>query len=229
MSSYRKPSGRPPKPTSPVDQEKTRVRRHHASGHAVGRRNRPILTLGIVLATVIVAEIVYYVGYQNTRNSGRRSGWRRSSSGSTRGTRRGRRPSWSCSWSASTARRRLPRLGLPLPRSAPGRGARSGGRNLGAARTGDGQPAGLLQAAGLPTTISEDADNLDTAEGCTCARPTSPVWASGETCPGRGGPHPLGIGQGRGRHGAVRPTLEPNGRYPIWTEAWWRCVGPKRT
>lgn len=89
MSSYRKPSGRPPKPTSPVDQEKTRVRRHHASGHAVGRRNRPILTLGIVLATVIVAEIVYYVDYQNTLNSGRRSGWRRSSSGSTRGTRRG--------------------------------------------------------------------------------------------------------------------------------------------
>lgn len=69
MPSYRKPGTRPAKPASPVDQEDAFVATT-LQATQWAQRNRPILTLGIVLAALIAAGVVYYARYQGTLNSG---------------------------------------------------------------------------------------------------------------------------------------------------------------
>ncbi|MDE2875365.1 MAG: tetratricopeptide repeat protein [Gemmatimonadota bacterium] len=65
MSSYRKPGTRPPKPESPVDQEDAFVAATlEASNWA--QKNRPIVTLGVVVLGLGVAAFVYYGRYRDT-------------------------------------------------------------------------------------------------------------------------------------------------------------------
>ena len=65
MSSYRKPGTRPPKPESPVDQEDAFVAATlEASNWA--QKNRPIVTLGVVVLGLGIAAFVYYGRYRDT-------------------------------------------------------------------------------------------------------------------------------------------------------------------
>jgi len=68
MPSYRKPGSRPPKPESPLDKEDAFV----ATTLEVSQwaqRNRPILTLGVVLLGLGIAAFVYYGRYRATLQS----------------------------------------------------------------------------------------------------------------------------------------------------------------
>ncbi len=68
MSSYRKPGNRPPKPQSPVDQEDAFVAATlEASNWA--QKNRPIVTLGVVVVALGVAAFMYYGRYRDTLNT----------------------------------------------------------------------------------------------------------------------------------------------------------------
>jgi len=65
MPSYRKPGTRPPKPESPLDKEDAFV----ATTLEVSqwaRRNRPIMTLGVVVLGLGIAAFVYYGRYRDT-------------------------------------------------------------------------------------------------------------------------------------------------------------------
>lgn len=63
MPKYRKPGTRPPKPESPVDQEDAFVAATlEASNWA--QKNRPIVTLGIVIVVLGVAAFMYYGRYR---------------------------------------------------------------------------------------------------------------------------------------------------------------------
>lgn len=65
MPSYRKPGTRPPKPESPVDQEDAFVAATlEASNWA--QKNRPIVTLGVVVVGLGVAAFMYYGRYRDT-------------------------------------------------------------------------------------------------------------------------------------------------------------------
>lgn len=69
MASYRKPGSRPKKSGSPVDQDDPFV----ATTLEVSQwaqRNRPILTLAIVLVALGAAGIFYYGRYKDTLNAG---------------------------------------------------------------------------------------------------------------------------------------------------------------
>lgn len=69
MASYRKPGSRPKKSGSPVDQDDAFV----ATTLEVSQwaqRNRPILTLAIVLVALGAAGIFYYGRYKDTLNAG---------------------------------------------------------------------------------------------------------------------------------------------------------------
>lgn len=68
MSSYRKPGIRPPKPQSPLDQEDAFVAATlEASNWA--QRNRPIVTMGIVVLALGIAAFMYYGRYRETLNT----------------------------------------------------------------------------------------------------------------------------------------------------------------
>lgn len=63
MPSYRKPGTRPPKPESPVDQEDAFVAATlEASNWA--QKNRPIVTLGVVVLVLGIAAFMYYGRYK---------------------------------------------------------------------------------------------------------------------------------------------------------------------
>ena len=65
MPSYRKPGNRPPKPESPVDQEDAFVAATlEATNWA--HRNRPIVTLAVVVLVLGIAAFVYYGRYRDT-------------------------------------------------------------------------------------------------------------------------------------------------------------------
>ena len=65
MPSYRKPGTRPPKPESPVDQEDAFVAATlEATNWA--QRNRPIVTLGVVVLGLGIAAFLYYGRYRDT-------------------------------------------------------------------------------------------------------------------------------------------------------------------
>lgn len=65
MPSYRKPGTRPPKPESPVDQEDAFVAATlEASNWA--QKNRPIVTLGVVVLGLGIAAFMYYGRYRDT-------------------------------------------------------------------------------------------------------------------------------------------------------------------
>ena len=65
MPSYRKPGTRPPKPESPVDQEDAFVAATlEATNWA--QRNRPIMTLGVVVLGLGIAAFLYYGRYRDT-------------------------------------------------------------------------------------------------------------------------------------------------------------------
>lgn len=65
MPSYRKPGTRPTKPQSPVDQEDAFVAATlEATNWA--QRNRPIVTLGVVVLALGVAAFMYYGRYRDT-------------------------------------------------------------------------------------------------------------------------------------------------------------------
>lgn len=65
MPSYRKPGTRPPKPQSPVDQEDAFVAATlEATNWA--QRNRPIVTLGVIVLGLGVAAFMYYGRYRDT-------------------------------------------------------------------------------------------------------------------------------------------------------------------
>ena len=68
MPSYRKPGSRPPKPESPLDREDAFV----ATTLEVSQwaqRNRPIVTLGVVVLGLGIAAFVYYGRYKDTLDS----------------------------------------------------------------------------------------------------------------------------------------------------------------
>ncbi len=65
MPSYRKPGTSPPKPESPVDQEDAFVAATlEATNWA--QRNRPIVTLGVVVLGLGIAAFMYYGRYRDT-------------------------------------------------------------------------------------------------------------------------------------------------------------------
>ena len=65
MPSYRKPGTRPPKPESPVDQEDAFVAATlEASNWA--QKNRPIVTLGVIVLGLGIAAFMYYGRYRDT-------------------------------------------------------------------------------------------------------------------------------------------------------------------
>lgn len=68
MPSYRKPGSRPPKPESPLDKEDAFV----ATTLEVSQwaqRNRPVVTLGVVVLVLGIAAFVYYGRYRDTLHS----------------------------------------------------------------------------------------------------------------------------------------------------------------
>lgn len=68
MPSYRKPGSRPPKPESPLDKEDAFV----ATTLEVSQwaqRNRPVVTLGVVVLVLGIAAFVYYGRYSDTLHS----------------------------------------------------------------------------------------------------------------------------------------------------------------
>ncbi len=68
MPSYRKPGSRPPKPESPLDKEDAFV----ATTLEVSQwaqRNRPIVTLSVVVLGLGIAALVYYGRYRDTMHS----------------------------------------------------------------------------------------------------------------------------------------------------------------
>ena len=67
MGSYRKPGTRPSKPASPVDQEDAFVATTLEVSHWA-QRNRPMLTLGIIVLGIGVIASVYYARYRDTLN-----------------------------------------------------------------------------------------------------------------------------------------------------------------
>lgn len=68
MPSYRKPGTRPPKPESPLDQEDAFVAATlEASNWA--QKNRPIVTLGVVVLALGVAAFMYYGRYRDNLNT----------------------------------------------------------------------------------------------------------------------------------------------------------------
>lgn len=69
MASYRKPGSSPKKSANPVDKEDAFVAKTlEASQWA--QRNRPIITLGVVIVALGVAGFIYYGRYQDTLNAG---------------------------------------------------------------------------------------------------------------------------------------------------------------
>lgn len=163
MPSYRKPGSRPAKPTSPVDQEDAFVATT-LQATQWAQRNRPILTLGIVLAALIAAGVVYYARYQGTLNSGAalqlEEIQQRLDGGDPTGAqddlqlfleRFGGTPS------ADEARIALAQISASAGEyEAAAEALEPLARDLG-------NPLGA-QAAGLLAAISEDAGNLETAE-----------------------------------------------------------------
>ena len=69
MAKYRKPGSPPKKSTNPVDQEDAFVAKTLEVSHWA-QRNRPILTLGLVVVALGVAGFVYYGRYTDTLNAG---------------------------------------------------------------------------------------------------------------------------------------------------------------
>ena len=64
MTKYRKPGSRPAKPVNPVDQEDAFVAKTLEVSHWA-QRNRPVLTAGIVLLGLGVVALVYYARYRD--------------------------------------------------------------------------------------------------------------------------------------------------------------------
>ena len=65
MPSYRKPGSRPAKPESPLDKEDAFVATTLEVSHWA-QRNRPVLTLGVVVLGLGIAAFVYYGRYRDT-------------------------------------------------------------------------------------------------------------------------------------------------------------------
>jgi len=63
MPSYRKPGTRPPKPESPVDQEDAFVAATLEASHWA-QKNRPVVTLGVVVLGLGIAAFLYYGRYR---------------------------------------------------------------------------------------------------------------------------------------------------------------------
>lgn len=163
MSSYRKPSGRPAKPASPVDQEDAFVATTlHATQWA--QRNRPILTLGIVLAAVIVAGIVYYVRYQNTLNSGAALQLEEIQQRLDTGDQAGSQADLELFLERFDGTPSADEARIALAQISAEAGEREAAAEILEPLARDmGSPLGP-QAAGLLAAISEDAGNLETAE-----------------------------------------------------------------
>lgn len=163
MASYRKPGTRSTKPTSPVDQEDAFVATT-LQATQWAQRNRPILTLGVVLAALIVAGTVYYVRYQNTLNAGAalqlEEIQQRIDSGDQTGAQADLElflERFGGTASADEARIALAQVSAAAgEREAAAEVLESLARDLG-------NPLGA-QAASLLAAISEDAGNLETAE-----------------------------------------------------------------
>lgn len=66
--SYRKPGSRPPKPESPLDKEDAFVATTLEVSHWA-QRNRPIVTLAVVVLGLGIAAFVYYGRYRETLNT----------------------------------------------------------------------------------------------------------------------------------------------------------------
>lgn len=163
MSSYRKPSGRPAKPASPVDQEDAFVATT-LQATQWAQRNRPILTLGIVLAAVIVAGIVYYVRYQNTLNSGAALQLEEIQQRLDTGDQTGAQADLELFLERFDGTPSADEARIALAQISAGAGEREAAAEILEPLARDmGNPLGP-QAAGLLAAISEDAGNLETAE-----------------------------------------------------------------
>ncbi len=68
MAKYRKPGSQPGKPVNPAEQEDVFVAKTLEFSQWA-QRNRPILTLGVVIAGIGVASLLYYRNYRETLNT----------------------------------------------------------------------------------------------------------------------------------------------------------------
>ena len=164
MTKYRKPGSRPPKPVNPVDQEDAFV----ATTLEVtnwAQRNRPILTAGIVILGLGAAALVYYARYRDTLKDTAAAQLELLQQRLDVGDRTGVQADlqlylerFSSTPSAGEARITLALVTAEL-------GDHEGAMDVLESAAGDvGSPLGT-QAGALLAAISEDAGNLQLAEG----------------------------------------------------------------
>ena len=164
MTKYRKPGSRPAKPVNPVDQEDAFV----ATTLEVtnwAQRNRPILTAGIVILGLGAAALVYYARYRDTLKDDAAARLEQLQQRLDMGDQAGVQADlqlylerFASTPSAGEARMTLALVTAEL-------GDREAAMDVLQPVAGDvGSPLGT-QAAALLAAISEDAGNIQLAEG----------------------------------------------------------------
>ena len=164
MTKYRKPGSRPSKPVNPVDQEDAFVAKTLEVSHWA-QRNRPMLTLGIVVVGIGVAALVYYGRYRdslaNTAAASLEQLQQRLDAGDRTGVQADLQlylDRFASTPSAGEARITLGQVTAEL-------GELEAAAAVLEPVAGDVRDPLGAQAAGLLAAISEDAGNLQVAEG----------------------------------------------------------------